>query len=55
VDQKLAAVEVSFFAKSRHASRPPGCVRDSIDDIAHQAKFLCPAGLEGLTTEWKSY
>jgi len=38
VDQKPAAVEISFLAKSQHASRPPGCVRDPIDDIAQRAR-----------------
>jgi hypothetical protein len=42
VDQKLAAVEIGFLAKNQHASQPPGCVRDPIDDIAHQAKFCAP-------------
>jgi hypothetical protein len=40
----LAAVEISFLAKSQHASRPPGCVRDPIDDIAYQAKVCAPPG-----------
>jgi hypothetical protein len=44
VDQKPAAVEISFLAERRHASRPPGCVRDPIDDIAHQAKFCAQPG-----------
>ena len=44
MDQKLAAVEISFLAKSQHVSRPPGSVRDPIDDIAHQAKFCAPPG-----------
>ena len=44
--QKLAALEISFLAKSQHASRPPDCVRDPIDDIAYQGQILCPAGLQ---------
>jgi hypothetical protein len=46
VDQKLAAVEISFLAKSQHASRPPGSVRDPIDDIRLPGQILCPAGLQ---------
>ena len=46
MDLKLAAVEISFLAKSQHASGPPGCVRDPIDDIAYQAKFCAPPGLQ---------
>jgi hypothetical protein len=36
----------SKAGKSQHASRPPGCARDPIDDIAYQAKFCGPAGLQ---------
>jgi hypothetical protein len=44
VDQKLAPAEISFLVKNQHASQPPGCVRDPIDDIVHQAKFCAPPG-----------
>jgi hypothetical protein len=33
-----------FDPGAMHASRPPGCVRDPIDDIAYQAKFCAPPG-----------